>query len=82
VYADLVIDRGTTEIPPEIRSRPDLYPRPEDYTYKINIIDGTRNISMFKKRTDEEIIKCQELFKQGVAEIIMKHPELVDFFKK
>lgn len=81
MFNDLVIDRGTSEIPPEILERPDIYPNPEDYTYKINMIDGRRNISMFKKRTEAEIIKRQELVKQGLAEILMRHPDLVEMFK-
>lgn len=73
----LIQNRGTKEIPPEILARPDLYPHPEAYTYKVHILNGARHISIFPILSDEEIKRREKTFKNGVTEVLKKHPDTI-----
>lgn len=76
----LIKDRGTEEIPPAIKARPDLYPHPEDYTYIVRNVNGHRVTSIFKKMSEEEIIKQENLFKAEVANLLIRHPDMIKEF--
>lgn len=77
----LVKDRGTKEIPYEILLRPDLYPNPEKYTYKVHIINNIRHISLFPIMTEAELIAQDKRVKKCISDIIKSRPELLAYYK-